>query len=90
MGVKANPEAIREMKKEISNTIKDIDRISSGIRQGVSATPNWDDAKAAQFNMLMQKVARLTEKPTDTLRASLPKLEKLAQALEAYNKINFN
>ena len=90
MAVKASPEAIREMKKEISSTIKDIERISSGIRSGMSATGNWDDAQAAQFNMIMQKTARLTSKPVDTLRAALPKLEKLAQSLEQYNKVKFN
>lgn len=30
MAVKASPETIREMKKDISNTIRDIERISSG------------------------------------------------------------
>lgn len=56
----------------------------------MSATGNWDDAQAAQFNMIMQKTARLTSKPVDTLRAALPKLEKLAQSLEQYNKVKFN
>ena len=55
MAVKASPETIREMKKDISNTIRDIERISSGIKSGMSATSNWDDAQAAQFNMLMQQ-----------------------------------
>mgnify|MGYP000766347482 FL=1 len=32
MAVKASPETIREMKKDISNTIRDIERISSGIK----------------------------------------------------------
>ena len=38
MAVKASPEAIREMKKDISDTIKDIERISNGIRTGMSAS----------------------------------------------------
>ena len=87
MTVKASPETIREMKKNISNTIKDIQHISNGIRQGVSASGNWDDAKAAEFNMLMQKIARLTATPISTLNAALPKLEKLAQALDRYNGV---
>lgn len=89
MAVKASPEAIREMKKEISNTIRDIERISNGIRTGMSATGSWDDAKAAQFNMLMHKIARLTETPIETLNAALPKLERLAQSLDQYNGVNF-
>ncbi|PWM31182.1 MAG: hypothetical protein DBX58_07070 [Clostridiales bacterium] len=89
MAVKASPEAIREMKKDISDTIKDIERISNGIRTGMSASAGWDDAQAAQFNMLMQQIARLTATPIDTLRAALPKLEKLAQSLDQYNSVKF-
>lgn len=89
MAVKASPEAIREMKKDISNTIKDIERISNGIRTGMSASAGWDDAQAAQFNMVMQQIARLTATPIDTLRAALPKLEKLAQSLDQYNSVKF-
>ena len=55
----------------------------------MSATLNWDDAQAAQFNMLMQQIARLTATPIDTLNAALPKLEKLAQSLDQYNKVKF-
>ena len=89
MAVKASPEAIREMKKSIQNSIKNIERISSGIKSGVSATSNWNDDKAAQFNLIMQQIARLTATPIETLRASLPKLEKLAQSLDQYNKVKF-
>ena len=90
MAVKASPEAIREMKKGISTTIKDIERISSGIRQGLTATASWNDAKAAEFNMLMQRIARLTETPINTLNAALPKLEKLAQSLDQYNSVHMH
>ena len=89
MAVKASPEAIRAMKKDLSNTIRDIERISSGIRQGMSATGGWDDEKAAQFNMLMQQIARLTSAPINTLNAALPKLERLAQPLDQYNSVKF-
>lgn len=89
MAVKASPETIRAMKKDLSNTIRDIERISSGIRQGMSATGGWDDAKAAQFNMLMQQIARLTSTPIETLNAALPKLERLAQSLDQYNSVKF-
>ena len=84
MAVKASAETIREMKKQIAQTIKD-ERINQGIKSGIRATGSWDDAKAAEFNMLMQKIARLTVSPVETLNAALPKLEKLAQTLDNYN-----
>lgn len=89
MAVKASPETIREMKKEISNTIRDIQRISDGIKSGLSATSNWNDDQATQFKTLMQQIARLTVAPVDTLNAALPKLEKLAQSLDQYNGVKF-
>ncbi len=89
MAVKASAETIREMKKDISSTIQDIRRISDGIKSGMAATSNWNDAQAAQFNMLMQQIARLTAAPIDTLNAALPKLEKLAQSLDQYNRVKF-
>lgn len=89
MAVKASSEAIRAMKKDISNTIRDIERISSGIKVGMSATSNWNDSQAAQFNMLMQQISRLTTTPIETLNAALPKLEKLAQSLDEYNRVKF-
>lgn len=90
MAVKASPEAIRNMKKQIQNTINDINKISNGIKTGMSATANWDDAKATEFNMIMQRTARLTEAPIDTLNAALPKLEKLAVSLDQYNNVKFH
>ena len=89
MAVKASAETIRAMKKDLSNTIRDIERISSGIRQGMSATAGWDDSQAAEFNMLMQQIARLTSTPIDTLNSALPKLERLAQSLDQYNSVKF-
>lgn len=74
MAVKASAETIREMKKQIAQTIKDIERINQGIKSGIRATGSWDDAKAAEFNMLMQKIARLTVSPVETLNSvCLPK-----------------
>ncbi len=89
MSVQAAPETIREMKKGISVTIRDLQRIGEGIRQGMRATSNWNDAQAAQFNMLMQQIAGLTETPISTLTAALPKLESLAQSLDNYNRVRF-
>ena len=85
MAVRASAETIREMKKQIAQTTKDIEQINQEIKNGIRATGSWDDAKAAEFNMLMQKIARITVSPAETLKAALPKLERLAQTLDNYN-----
>lgn len=89
MAVKASPEAVREMKRDINKMVQDIERISASIKSAVSAITDWEDSRSAEFKSLMQRVAQLTEKPTETLRAAMPKLEKLAEALDQYNKVNF-
>lgn len=86
MAMKASAETIRDMKKQIGQTVKDIEHIKQGISSGIRATSSWDDAKAAEFNMIMQKIARLTASPVDTLNTAIPKLEKLAQAVDKYNQ----
>lgn len=85
MAMKATAQSIHDMKKQIAQTVKDIEHINQGIRSGLRATGSWDDAKAAEFNMIMQKIARLTASPVETLNAAIPKLEKLAQSVDAYN-----
>lgn len=85
MAMKASAQTIRDMKKQIGQTVKDIEHINQGIRSGIRATGSWDDAKAAEFNMLMQKIARLTVSPVETLNAAMPKLERLAQTVDSYN-----
>ena len=85
MAVKASAETIREMKNRLlrqSKTLNVLTRVFVAVfvRPALGMTQ-----KAAEFNMLMQKIARLTASPVETLNAALPKLEKLAQTLDNYN-----
>lgn len=89
MAVKASPEAIRAMMRQVSQTARDLQSISTGIHQGLSATSGWNDSQAAEFHSLMQRIARLTAAPVGTLADALPKMEKLAQSLERYGSVRF-
>lgn len=90
MGMKGDPQTVRDMKKSIEDTIKDLEHMSNGIQRGMQATSGWEDQKASEFNLAMSRVARMTESPIDSLRAALPKLEKLAQLMEAYETKKFS
>ena len=85
MAIKGDSQTVREMKKDISQTIKDLEHMSEGIRSGMQATGGWDDDKASEFNLAMSKVARMIESPVESLRAALPKLERLAQLMDQYS-----
>lgn len=53
------------------------------------SSANWNDAQGQQYQALMKQIAQLTDSPTNTLNAAIPKLEKLAQSLDAYGKVKF-
>lgn len=89
MAVKASPEIIREMKKDISKTVRDLECISNGIKGVLKASPGWDDAQSEQFMLLMRQIAQLTSEPIETLNTALPKLERLAEALDEYGRVRF-
>ena len=86
MAVKSSAEVIRQMQASIRNTIKQIETINQHINSGLN-TGEWQDSKSAEYVGLMKNVASLTSSPLDTLQAALPKLEKLAQALDNYNSV---
>ena len=90
MAIKGDSQTVREMKKDISQTIKDLEHMSEGIRSGMQATGGWDDDKASEFNLAMSKVARMIESPVYSLRAALPKLERLAQLMDQYSSKRFS
>lgn len=89
MAVKASPEVIREMELDMLRSANDLERISSGIQSVLKRAPEWDDEQSQQFMMLMRRIAQLTAQPTAALRTAAPKLERLAQALDAYGSIKF-
>lgn len=90
MGVKADPESIRDMEKELKDTVKKLESISQGIYSATGNLGDWNDDKAEEFRIIMKRIADLIVAPVDTLNASAPKLEELALALDRYNNIHFD
>lgn len=90
MAIKGDSQTVREMKQDITQTIRDLENMSEGIRSGMQATNGWDDEKASEFNLAMSKVARMTEAPVESLKAALPKLERLAQLMDQYTSKRFS
>lgn len=89
MAVKASPEVIRNMEKQMRNTINEINQISSEITSIRKNALGWNDSKAAEFDDVMKRIAKLSSQPVQTLKDAIPKLEKLAQALDQYRRIRF-
>ena len=89
MGVKSSPEVVRDMKKTLQTTVKSIQGIQQNLHGAMRASSNWDDAQGAQYRALMKQIAQLTQSPMATLNSSVPKLEKLAVALDRYKNVKF-
>ena len=89
MAINASSEIIRQMKMTLQRTTKEIERIQVNVRGSMKSSQNWNDAQGEQYRQVMQRIARLTESPSGTLRTAVPKLEKLAQILDAYGKVRF-
>ena len=87
--ISANAETIREMKGQLNKTVNDLKNIGQRVLNARSLSDEWNDAKGEQFRALMQRIGRLIEQPIGPLQAAQPKLEKLAQLLDEYNRVKF-
>ena len=87
--VQSSPEVIRQIKSDLNTTTKELADAAKKISSALSSSSEWNDAQGNHYRELMRRIARLIESPVGTLQAAQPKLEKLAQALDAYNRVKF-
>lgn len=81
-------DVVTQLRADLSRSIQDIESISQSIRS--AAGGEWTDEISQQYEATMQKIAQLTAQPISTLQAALPKLDKLAQAIEKYTRTRFS
>jgi len=86
--IKASPEAVRQLASDLRTTISNLNNIANQVRSS-GAVDGWDDAQGAQFKSVVNRVASLTQSPINTLEAAIPRLNKIAEALERYNNVKF-
>ena len=87
--VQSSPEVIRQIKSDLNVTTKELRDAANKVNTALRSSSEWNDAQGNQYRELMRKIGRLIESPINTLQAAQPKLEKLAQSLDAYNKVKF-
>ena len=86
--IKASPEAVRQLARDLRSTIKNLQEISAQVRNS-SNVSGWNDSQGEQFKSVVNRVAGLTQAPISTLEAAIPRLNKIADALEQYNSVKF-
>ena len=89
MGIQASSQSIREMEKNLNDTIRDMEQIAAGIKNVLNATKDWDDQQSREFKDVMDKIGKLTMQPVDQLNEAIPRLEQLAQYVDEYSIIRF-
>lgn len=89
MTIGSSSEIIRDMERTIQKTVKEIQITQTNVKSATRFSADWNDEQGKQYQELMKQIARLTDSPTSTLTAAIPKLEKLAQILDAYGKVKF-
>lgn len=81
-------DVVMQLKSDLNSSIQEIESISQTIRG--AAAGDWTDEVSQQYEATMRKIAQLTTQPVGTLRGALPKLDKLAQAIDRYSRTRFD
>lgn len=89
MAIRASKKTVEDMQKTLQNTIKEISLVQDGLRSTMQSANGWTDAQGQAYRDLMKQVARLTEEPKRTLIGAVPKMERMIQALQDYEKVRF-
>lgn len=89
MAVQSSPVVVRDMKKTLLSSVKNIQKIQQNISSSARSASNWNDTQGTQYQALMKKIVQLIQGPVETLNVAVPKLEKLAQSLDSYEKVKF-
>ena len=87
--VQSSPEVVRQIKSDLNRTSKELRDAANRIAAAIHSSSEWNDEQGEQYRMLMRRIARLIESPIETLQTAQPKLEKLAQSLDAYSSVKF-
>lgn len=77
------------MKVTLQKVTREMDGIQDTLKNTMAAVSGWNDQQGMQYKDLMRQVAKLTESPKGTLLEAIPKLDRMMQALQAYEKIKF-
>ena len=88
--VQSSPETVRQMKADMNKTAKELNGLVHKIRAvRESSRSEWNDEKGEQFRAMLTKIEKLIVMPEETLKKAQPRLEKLAESLDAYGKVRF-
>lgn len=86
--IKASPEAVRQLARDLRTTINNLQDISTQVKSAGNVS-GWSDSQGEQFKSVVNRIAGLTQSPIETLESAIPRLNKIADTLEKYNSVKF-
>lgn len=86
--IKASPEAVRQLARDLRTTINNLQSISAQVRSAGNVS-GWSDSQGEQFKAVVNRISGLTQSPIQTLEAAIPRLNRIADTLEKYNSVKF-
>lgn len=86
--IKASPEAVRQLARDLRTTINNLQQISAQVKSAGNVG-EWNDSQGAEFKSVVTKIADLTQSPVQTLETAIPRLNKIAETLEKYQSVKF-
>lgn len=86
--IKASPESVRKLASDLKVTISNLRNISAQVRSAGNVS-GWSDSQGEEFKSVVNRIAGLTQSPIETLESAIPRLNKIADALEKYNSVKF-
>lgn len=89
MQISSSSRTVNDMKVTLQKVTREMDGIQDTLKNTMAAVSGWNDQQGMQYKDLMRQVAKLTESPKGTLLEAIPKLDRMMQALQAYEKIKF-
>ncbi|MBO7196025.1 MAG: WXG100 family type VII secretion target [Clostridia bacterium] len=86
--IKASPESVRKLAADLRKTIKNLQDISAQVRSSGNVS-GWSDSQGQEFKSVVNRISGLTQSPINTLESAIPRLNRIADALEKYNGVKF-
>lgn len=86
--IQASSESVRKLASDLRTTIGNLQQISEQVKSAGNVG-DWNDSQGAQFKSVVNTIATLTKSPIQTLEAAIPRLNKIAEALDKYSSVKF-
>lgn len=89
MQINSSSRTINDIKITLQKVTGDMNRIQDTLRNTMASAGGWNDQQGELYKELMHRISKLTDSPKSILLEAIPKLDRMMQALQEYERIKF-